>query len=116
MFPFKMALRELRSSWDRLLFFFVCLAVGVGSIVMLRSVIQAVRGVIVAETRTMLGGDVAITSSRAWDPAVLRVIDERLATATVLARTETIETITMARPADPAKPMARLIEMVGVQP
>jgi len=31
-----MALREIRSSWRRLLFFFVCVAIGVGAIVMLR--------------------------------------------------------------------------------
>ena len=32
-----MALREIRASWRRLLFFFVCVAIGVGAIVMLRS-------------------------------------------------------------------------------
>jgi len=116
MFTLTMAVRELRASWARLLFFFVCLAVGVGSIVTLRSVIQAVRGVMTSETRTMLGGDVAISSNRAWEPSVLQVIDERVGAATVFARTQTIETITMARPADSSKPLARLVEMVGVQP
>ena len=46
MFVLRMALRETRSSWQRLLFFFVCLAIGVGAIVTLRSVIQSVRGVV----------------------------------------------------------------------
>ena len=35
-----MAVRELRASWRRLAFFFVCIAIGVGAIVSLRSVIQ----------------------------------------------------------------------------
>ena len=35
--------RELRASWRRLLFFFICVAIGVGAIVALRSIIQSVR-------------------------------------------------------------------------
>ena len=42
-FVVRMALREIRASWQRLLFFFVCIAVGVASIVAIRSVIQSVR-------------------------------------------------------------------------
>ena len=42
-FVLRMAVREIRASWRRLLFFFVCIAVGVGAIVALRSVIQSVR-------------------------------------------------------------------------
>ena len=42
-FVLRMALREIRASWQRLLFFFVCIAVGVASIVTIRSVIQSVR-------------------------------------------------------------------------
>ena len=43
MFVLRMAVRETRASWRRLLFFFVCIAVGVAAIVALRSVIQSVR-------------------------------------------------------------------------
>ena len=32
-FVMRMAQREIRSSWRRLLFFFICIGVGVGSIV-----------------------------------------------------------------------------------
>ena len=42
-FIIRMALREIRSSWQRLLFFFICIAVGVAAIIALRSVIQSVR-------------------------------------------------------------------------
>ncbi len=42
-FVLLMALREIRASWRRLLFFFVCVAIGVGAIVALRSMIPTVR-------------------------------------------------------------------------
>ena len=38
-----MSLREFRASWRRLLFFFLCVAIGVGAIVALRSIIQSLR-------------------------------------------------------------------------
>ena len=43
LFVLRMSLRELRASWRRLLFFFLCVAIGVGAIVALRSVIQSLR-------------------------------------------------------------------------
>ena len=48
-FVIRMTIRELRASWRRLLFFFVCVALGVGAIVALRSVIQNVRESMVRE-------------------------------------------------------------------
>jgi len=115
MFTLRMAWRELRAEWTRLLFFFLCLAVGVGSIVALRSVIQTVRDTMTRETRTMMGADVVVSSNRAWEPKTRDVIEQRLAAATVLARTETVETLTMVRPADTEKQVARLVELVGVE-
>ena len=115
MFTLRMAWRELRAEWTRLLFFFLCLAVGVGSIVALRSVIQTVRDTMTRETRTMMGADVVVSSNRAWEPKTRDVIEQRLAAATVLARTETVETLTMVRPADAEKQVARLVELVGVE-
>ena len=48
-FVLRMTVRELRASWRRLVFFFVCVAIGVGAIVALRSVIQNVRGNLVRD-------------------------------------------------------------------
>ena len=42
-FIVRMSLREFRASWRRLLFFFLCVAIGVGAIVALRSIIQSLR-------------------------------------------------------------------------
>ena len=50
-FVLQMAVRETRAAWRRLLFFFVCIAVGVAAIVALRSVIQNVREVFGREAK-----------------------------------------------------------------
>ena len=50
-------MREVRASWQRLLFFFVCIAVGVASIVVIRSVIQSVRRGMTQESRALTGGE-----------------------------------------------------------
>jgi len=86
-FVLRMAVRETRSSWRRLLFFFVCIAVGVAAIVALRSVIQSVREVFGVEAKGLIGGDLIIASNREWTPAVRATIDQRLAEAGATART-----------------------------
>ena len=113
-FVVRMTVRELRSSWRRLVFFFVCVAIGVGAIVAMRSVIQSVRGGLVREARAMLAADVIVSTNRPWAPDVRRQIEERLALAPVQARTEAVETATMVR-AD-GRNVARMVELRAVQP
>jgi putative ABC transport system permease protein len=115
MFVLKMAVRETRSSWRRLLFFFTCIAVGVAAIVALRSVIQSVRGVFSSEAKSIIAADVLIATSRDWTPDVRATIDRRLADAGAAQRTETVETPTMVRPTDTTKPVARMAELRAVQ-
>lgn len=115
-FVLRMAVRETRASWQRLLFFFVCIAVGVAAIVALRSVIQSVREVFGTEAKALIAADVLIGSNRDWPAAAKATIDRRLEEAGATARTETIETATMVRPADPSKPLAKMVELRGVQP
>ena len=80
-FVLRMAVRETRASWRRLLFFFVCIAVGVAAIVALRSVIQSVRDVFGSEARTLIAADVLISTTRDWTPEARATIDRRLAEA-----------------------------------
>ncbi len=108
-----MILRELRASWRRLLFFFVCVAIGVGAIVALRSVIQNARAELVREARALIASDVIISTNRPWSADVRRRIDERLAEAPVTARTEAIETATMVRAVSGS--VAKMVELRGVQ-
>jgi putative ABC transport system permease protein len=73
-----MAAREMRASWQRLLFFFICIAIGVGAIVALRSVIQSVRQTFDGEARALIAADAIINSNQALKPELLTKINERL--------------------------------------
>ncbi len=110
-----MAIRETRSSWRRLLFFFVCIAIGVAAIVALRSVIQSVRAVFGSEAKSLIAADVLISTNRDWTAEARAQIDRRLAEFGAIERTDTIETPTMVRPAD-ERPVARMVELRAVQP
>jgi putative ABC transport system permease protein len=114
-FVLRMAVRETRASWRRLLFFFVCIAVGVAAIVALRSVIQSVRDVFGSEARGLLAADVLIATNREWPADARTTVDRRLTEAGSTERTETIETPTMVRPADRSKAVAKMAELRAVQ-
>ena len=109
-----MAAREMRASWHRLLFFFVCIAIGVGAIVALRSVIQSVRHTFAGEARSLISADAIINSNQPLKPAVIAKIDERLAAAGADS-TRSIELATMARPADRTDGRARMVELRAVE-
>jgi putative ABC transport system permease protein len=113
-FILAMALRELRASWRRLLFFFVCVSIGVGAIVVLRSIIQSLRAGLTHEARTLIASDVIIQTNRAWTPDVRSRIDAILADAPVVARGESIETPTMVR-AEKGSAIARMVELRAVE-
>jgi putative ABC transport system permease protein len=109
-----MSLRELRASWRRLLFFFICVAIGVGAIVALRSIIQSLRLGLTHEARTIIASDVVIQTNRAWTPDVRGRVDALIAEAPVLAQTESIETPTMVRAAQGGT-TARMVELRAVE-
>src|SRR5437773_4934079 len=116
-FVLRMAIRETRASWRRLLFFFVCVAVGVAAIVALRSMIQTIRNSLAREARALIASDVLIATSRPWTPELRGAIERRLAGAPITARQETIEAASMVRPEEGrGAPVARMVELRGVQP
>ena len=110
-----MALREIRASWQRLLFFFVCIAIGVGSIVALRSVIQNVRAALARETRTLIASDILLTSNSPLAAGSARR-SSRASSGRAACRqtTDAVEIATMVRPAD-GRPAARMVELRAVQ-
>jgi putative ABC transport system permease protein len=116
MFVLRMAVRETRASMRRLLFFFICIAVGVAAIVALRSMIQSVRGVFGTEAKSLIAGDVLIATSREWTADARATIDRRLADVGGAERTEMVETPTMVRPDDRSKVVAKMAELRAVQP
>ncbi|HSQ19939.1 MAG TPA: FtsX-like permease family protein, partial [Blastocatellia bacterium] len=68
---------------------------------------------IAAEARSLLTADVQVDSSRPWTPETLSAID-RIAGPVAEARTETVESPTMLRPADPHREGAMMIELKGI--
>lgn len=113
-FVLRMALREMRASWKRLLFFFVCIAIGVGAIVALRSVIQSVRTTFAGEARSLITADAIITSNQALKPELVAKIDERVKAAGAES-VRSIELATMTRPADRPDGRARMVELRAVE-
>ena len=115
-FILQMARREIRSSWRRLLFFFLCIGIGVGSIVALRSAIQNVNRAVAGEARLLVTADVVVDSSRPWTPEALSVIERMARPPLVEAKTETIESSTMIRPANASHEGAMMVELKGIEP
>lgn len=115
MFVTRMIAREMRSSWRRLLFFFLCIAVGVGAIVALRSVIQSVRQTFAGEARGLISADAIITSNQALKPELTATIERRLNEAGAVSL-RSVEMATMARPSDRADARSRMVELRAVEP
>jgi putative ABC transport system permease protein len=114
-FILNLARRELRASWRRLLFFFLCIGVGVGSIVALRSMIQSLNRAVAGEARALMTADVQAETTREWSADALAKIERVAQPPLAEARTETVEAPTMLRPADPAREGALMVEVKGVE-
>jgi len=110
-----MALREVRASWRRLLFFFVCIAVGVASIVAIRSVIQSVREGLAREARAMMGADVVVRSNRPFSDKLRAAIERERGAGRVSGVSEAVEMATMVRRADAGASTTKMVELRAVQ-
>ncbi len=109
--------REIRSSWRRLLFFFLCIALGVGSIVGLRSLIQNLTKVVGNDARALMTADIEVTSTNDFSPSDLTKIEDVISSFPIVeARNETITTAIMARPVDPANGSIEFVELKGIEP
>jgi putative ABC transport system permease protein len=114
-FVLNMAWREIRASWHRLLFFFICIAIGVGSIVSLRSLLQSVNASVGREARSLLTADVQVSSSNPWSEEAKAVLERYARSPLVTAQTEVLEMPTMLRPAADAQARPKMIELKAVQ-
>ena len=109
------ALRETRFAWKRLLFFFACIAIGVGAIIAIRSVIQSVRGVLSTEARTLIAADILLSSDRPWQQGTPEMVASRVGRIPGAARVDTIEMATMARAIDERAGVTKVVELRAVQ-
>lgn len=116
-FIFNLTRREIRSSWKRLLFFFLCIALGVGSIVALRSLIQNLTRAVGTDARALMTADLEISSTNDFTPVEISKIEDVVGVSGIIeARNETITTSTMASPVDKANPNTKLVELKGIEP
>ncbi len=116
-FIVNLTLREIRSSWRRLLFFFLCIALGVGSVVALRSLIQNLMQAVGTDARALMTADLEISSTNDFSPSDIERVQSVIAGSSIIeARDEAITTSSMARPADLSNETLRMVELKGVQP
>ncbi len=116
-FIVNLTIREIRSSWRRLLFFFLCIALGVGSVVALRSLIQNLMQAVGTDARALMTADLEISTTNDFSPADIARIESVINRSRIVeARNEAITTSSMARPANPANESLRIVELKGVEP
>jgi putative ABC transport system permease protein len=114
-FTLNMAWRELRASWHRLLLFFFCIAIGVGSIVGLRSLVQNLKLAVGSEARSFFyAADVRISTNQTWKPESRETLERLSKSALVTAHHESIITQTMVLPADNPDAPPALVQVRGV--
>ncbi len=116
-FIFNLTWREIRSSWRRLLFFFLCIAIGVGSVVALRSLIQNLSQAVGGDARALMTADIEVSSTNDFSPTDIQKIEDVLGKSKIIeARNEAITTSAMARPADPQNESLSFVELKGIEP
>ncbi len=116
-FIFNLTRREFRSSWQRLLFFFLCIALGVGSVVALRSLIQNLTRAVGTDARALLTADLEVSSTNDFSPADIEKVEGVIkASPLVDGRNETITAAVMARPSDVANLSLKFVELKGIEP
>nr|MDQ3043454.1 ABC transporter permease [Acidobacteriota bacterium] len=116
-FILNLTAREIRSSWRRLLFFFLCIAIGVGSIVALRSLIQNLNKAVGGDARELLTADLVVNSTNDFSPTDIEKIEAAIGASNIVeARNEAIETSAMARPVDAANQTFSFVELKGIEP
>lgn len=114
-FAVKMAWRETRASWRHFLYFFVCIALGVGALVGVALFSANVERAVTREARGLMGGDIEIRLSRPMSEhgeAVLRSLAAR-----GIAVTHVSELVGMAAAINGgAAPQTQLVELKAVEP
>src|SRR5829696_8412296 len=111
-FIFNLTRREIRSSWRRLLFFFLCIAIGVGSVVALRSLIQNLSQAVGGDTRALMTADFEISSTNDFSPTDIQKIEEVIGKSSIIdARNKTNTSAPMARPVDESNESLSFVDL-----
>ncbi|MGH7205923.1 MAG: ABC transporter permease, partial [Nitrospiraceae bacterium] len=113
----KMAWRETRAAWRHFLYFFVCIALGVGALIGVSLFAANVEQAVTREARGLLGGDLEVRLSRSISKkgeAVLQSLTSR-----GIAITHASELVAMAARADGGQAQAaqqtQIVELKAVE-
>src|SRR5262245_38689657 len=114
-FVVNMARRELRGSGRRLLLFFGCIAIGVASMVSVRSFTDRLAATTARDARALVAADVRIDTGDMAQPGLRPVLKGFTSWPLIIDYTETVETQTMVRAIgnDTVRPV--LVELRGVE-
>ncbi|MCS7079906.1 MAG: FtsX-like permease family protein [Chloracidobacterium sp.] len=91
LFSLRMLWREARALWRQMLFFFLCIAVGSGLVITLRSAVQNIRVALVRQTRAFIGADLEVRMPYRRVAALRPQLDEVLVTFPDATRTDVVE-------------------------
>ncbi len=111
-FIFNLTWREIRSSWRRLLFFFLCIAIGVGSVVALRSLIQNLSRSVGGDARALMTADFELSSTNDFSPTDISKIEAIVGNSSLVeARNEIVTTSAMAKPVNASNQNFSFVEL-----
>jgi putative ABC transport system permease protein len=111
-----MAWREVRASWRRLVLFFLCIALGVGAMVSLRSFTKVFSGSLANDSRALLSADVRVENTGPWSPEQIEILTRHGSGPDVLGRTRMIETQTIVRVEGQPEARPVMVQLRGVEP
>jgi putative ABC transport system permease protein len=114
-FVLNMAGREIRGSGGRLLVFFFCIAIGVASMVSVRSFTDRLAASTARDARALVAGDVRIDPPDLEQPGLRDLLARFTSSPLVIDYTEVVETQTMARVTANGGVRPALVELRGVR-
>ena len=114
-----MAWRETRGNWRQFIFFFGCLAIGVGAVVGIELFATNVERLILRDARSLLGGDVEIRLARPLSASGSMVIDslhERHVDVTHVSELAAMAAASVAEVSEELNaPSTQLVELKAVE-
>jgi putative ABC transport system permease protein len=113
-FVLNMAAREIRGSGRRLLVFFFCIAIGVASMVSVRSFTDRLAASTARDARALVAADVRIDTPDLEQAGLRDLLARFTSSPLVIDYTETVETQTMARVLSNEEMRPVLVELRGV--
>ena len=108
-----MAWRETRGAWRHFLYFFACIAIGVGALVGVSLFGTNMERAVTKEARGLLGGDLEIRLTRPLSPAGQTVLDS-LGTRNMVF-THVSELVAMAARATPGPPLTQSTQIIELK-